>query len=146
MRKNKLVSTIFILMISFGAFAASDNDFKDMYLCFRAPLVKVKAHYDSVRWPDSDFANVCSLSLTIDATNPSYFYYSRKWRDPDLCKKFVKNWNNLKNENKKVCIAARLGSPEKVQRNGNELLERSAPYEVIKIGNWCHSYFDGYCD
>lgn len=143
---NILISTIFILMISFGAFAASDDEFKDMYLCFKIQLINVKAHYERVRWPDSAFINVCSLNLTIDATNPSYFYYSRKWRDPDLCKRFIKDWNELKKENRKVCIAARLGLPEKVQQNGKELFERSAPYEVIKSGPWCHSYFDGHCD
>lgn len=143
---NILKSIIFFLMISFGGFAASDDEVKDMYLCFKIQLIKAEVHYDRVRWPDNDFTDVCSISLTIDATNPSYFYYSRKWRAPDLCKKFTKDWNDLKKENKKVCIAARLDSPEKVLRSGKEYFEKSAPYEVIKSGQWCHSYFDGYCD
>ena len=143
---NKIALTLFIFMISFYAFAASDDEFKDMYICFRIHLIKLKVNYDRVRWPDSDFTNVCSLNLTIDSTNPSYFYYSRKWRDPDLCHKFIKDWNELKKENKRVCIAARLESFSKKTFKDKEFFERSAPYEVIKSGSWCHSYFDGYCD
>ncbi len=117
-----------------------------MYLCFPIGQIEVNAEYDRVRWPNSDLNNVCSLGFHIRKTNPAYFYYSRSWRDPSYCKSFMHKWAELKKENKEICIAARLDPPNKKKYKGKEFFQRSAPYEVIKSGNWCHSYFDGYCD
>jgi hypothetical protein len=55
-------------------------------------------------------------------------------------------WEKLKKENKEVCIAARLDPHTKEKSNGKEFFQSSAPYEVIKSGSWCHSYFEGYCN
>lgn len=142
----KILLVILVLFSSTHLLAENDIEFKDLYKCFDIHLVKIEIERDRVRWPGSSFTNVCSLGLTIDSTTPTYFYYSRGWRSPELCDQFVKDWNNLKKKNKKVCIAARLDPPDKKEDKGKEFFQRSAPYEVIKSENWCHSYFDGYCD
>lgn len=145
----KNIIIILTLFLSFNLLAANDDEFKDMYLCFNISEVKLNIEYDRVRWPDSQFNDVCSINIMIaqNQTNPAYFYYSRNWRYPALCKKFLKDWSKLKKDkNRKVCIAARLGTADKEMKNGKEFLERSAPYEVIKSGKWCHGYFTGYCD
>lgn len=146
--KQYLNSALMILLCitSIHALAGNDDEFKGSYICFKTSLIKVNVHYERTPWPDSSLTDVCSLSLTINATKPSYYYYSRGWRYPDLCRKFMSDWDGLKKENKKVCIAARLDLSEKVQKSGKTFLERSAPYEIIKSGSWCHSYFDGYCN
>jgi hypothetical protein len=140
---------ILTFILSFNLFAANDDEFKKMYLCFDITEMELNIDYDRVRWPDSQLTDVCSININVPAKNsePAYFYYSRSWIDPDFCKKFSLNWNELnKEKDRKVCIAARLDSADKIKRNGKEILERSASYEVIKSGNWCHSYFSGYCD
>lgn len=143
---KNIILMILLCTSSIRALAGNDDEFKESYICFKTNLIKVNIHYERAPWPDSSLTDVCSIGLSIIVTKPSYHYYSRGWRYPDLCRKFVQDWNELKKENKKVCIAARLDLPKKVQRNGKTFLERSAPYEVIKSGSWCHSYFDGYCN
>lgn len=137
---------LLVLLSSTHLFAAGDDEFKSLYRCFDIHLVKIEIERDRVRWPGSSFTNVCSISLTIDSTSLTYFYYSRGWRYPELCNQFAKDWNDLKKKNKEVCIAARLDPPDRREDKGKEFLQKSGPYEVIKSGNWCHSYFDGYCD
>lgn len=141
------VLAILLCITPIHVLAGNDDEFKGSYICFKVSLIKANANYERVRWPSSSLTDVCSINLSVNSTKPSYYYYSRGWRDPDLCRKFMKEWNEITKENRKVCIAARLDSPEKVQqKNRKEFLERSAPYEVIKSGSWCHSYFDGYCN
>ena len=142
---NRFILILFALSSTY-LFAASNDEFKSLYKCFDIHLVKIEIERDRVRWPGNSFTNVCSIGLTIDSTTPTYFYYSRGWRSPELCNQFVKDWSDLKKKNKEVCIAARLDPIEKKEDMGKEFFQRSAPYEVIKSGNWCHSYFDGYCD
>lgn len=137
---------LFISIFLFYVHASKDNEFRGSYICFNINLIKVKVNYERVRWPGSDFNNVCSLSFSINSTKPAYFYYSRGLRDPDYCKEIINEWEKYKNENRKVCIAARLDPPEIERYMGVKILERSAPYEIIRIGKWCHSYFEGYCE
>lgn len=136
---------VILFLMSFSAFAEVEADdleeYNGQYICFRSHLIKVRAEYDRVRWPDSAFTNVCSLSLQVVATNPSYFYITRKWRDPIYCKKFLRDWTELRKKNKKVCIAADLWPVKKVKYKGKVILERSGYWEIIRSGKWCRSYF-----
>ncbi len=142
-------TTIIILTLFFSlkTFSANDDEFKGMYSCFNIHQIKLNINYERVHWPNSQLNDVCDVSFNIDSTTPTYFYYTRGWHDPSFCKKILEDWNKLKEDtNRKVCIAARLDPAEKRKIGEKEFLERSAPYEVIKSGKWCHSYFGGYCN
>jgi hypothetical protein len=134
-----------LLILSTSIFAKNDK-FQNLYTCFDVNKVKVEIEWDKVQWPGTRFVDVCSIGLTIDRETLSYFYFSRGWRYPKLCTQFMSDWSYIRKNNKKVCIAARLDPPRKKIKNGKHFLERTAPYEVIKSGSWCHSYFDGYCE
>lgn len=141
----KAILVILSILNPIVSIAKNDDEFKNSYLCFDKDLVKVDIERDRVQWPSSDFTNVCSIGITINMNGVRYFYYSRGWRYPQLCKQFVENWNRYIKTNKKICIAARLDPLIKIEK-GKKTVEQSAPYEIIRIGNWCHSYFDGYCE
>lgn len=137
------VQLIFTLLIPFNVFAEDfdANEYKGQYICFRSSIVEAKANYERVRWPGSQLTNVCSISFSIYSISPAHFYYTRGWRDPEYCKMFMKEWNDLRKKNKKVCIAADQNPPEKVKYKGKDILEQSAPWEIIRSGKWCRSYF-----
>lgn len=140
---------LLLLIFSFSLWAIPDDEFKtpkSIYTCYRIDLVKAEAAYDRVIWPNSDYNNVCSLSFKIRSINPAHFYYTRSWRDPIFCKKFIKDWNKFSYRKLKVCIAGYLHGPDKIKYEDREVLEESGPWEVIRIGKWCKSYFEGNCD
>lgn len=138
----KKILSIIILFISFSIFAQNEVDeFKGQYICFKSHLIKVKANYERVRWPGTQFTNVCSLSFNIDSVNPAHFYYSRGWHDPLYCKKFLNEWNVLRKKHKKFCIAAEQHGLRKAKYKGKDILRESGYWEIIRSGKWCRSYF-----
>lgn len=143
----KIVFLLIILLISSNALGTvkKSDKFKNMYTCFNIKQVEASVEYDKVQWISEDYINVCELGLRITSLPHSYSYLTRNWRSPGYCKKFMKEWEKLKKESKKICIAAYLSYPEKRKYKGREILEQSGFWEVIKSENWCHTYFVGNC-
>jgi hypothetical protein len=146
----KTILLLFTLFISSSLTAGeNDNEFKiknEMFVCFNIKEIKINLEYDRIQWsPNESFTYVCSFSLHVSSNNVYFQYLTRRWRSPAYCKKFMKEWKELKKENKKVCIAAYISYPEKAKYKGKEVWEQSGFWEEIKSNNWCHTYFGGNC-
>ncbi len=138
-----------LLIIPLTLFASTEDDNKlpkELNTCFKAKLVKLEIEYTtSDIWSSPKEDPVCSLSFTVDSISPVRYYMQRSFKSPDYCKKFKKNWDKYIKKYKRVCIAAYLNEPYGTKHNGKTALVKSGYWETIKIGNWCHSYFVGYC-
>lgn len=142
----KIILLLVSLFTSLITLANANSDsLKDAYSCFDIKQVKADVDYDRVQWNSKKFINVCELGFRITSITPHYLYLTRNWRSPAYCKKFIREWEKLKKENRTVCIAAYLSYPEKKKYQGKEILEQSGFWEVIKSENWCHTYFVGNC-
>jgi hypothetical protein len=145
-RRIFLISLITSLSLyTFG----DDQDFsiqEEMFNCFKIDEIRINLEYEDIQWsPREKFSRVCSFSFHIISHNIYYQYLTRRWRSPSYCKKFFVEWENLKKEKSKICIAAYLSYPEKDKYQGKEVFVQSGFWEEIKSGNWCHTYFSGNC-
>lgn len=136
---------LLIFLNSNISYSKKIDEFKDRYTCFNVKLIKLNFSYDRIRWDSEDLTDVCDLSLEINSTIPRYFYLTRRWRSPAYCKNFKKEWQKLKIQDRKVCIAASFFSPDLVIPSGKMIKEQTGYWEVLKSENWCHSYFVGNC-
>lgn len=142
-----LISMILFFSLNSLAGGKKNEEFtKEMYTCFNIREIEVNVEYDRIQWsPNEKFTDVCIFGLHISSNDLHYHYSTRRWRSPAYCKKFIKEWKELKKGKRKVCISSYLSSPEKTKYKGKEVLEQSGFWEEIKSGNWCHTYFVGNC-
>lgn len=138
---NLLYMILFYKLIILKAEDIPEKSFK----CFNHKLVEIDFEYDRILTDNNIFVDVCDIGLTVMSVNQKYRYLTRNWRSPSYCKKIKKDWDALKKENRSVCIASYLSSPEKKTINGKKILESSGFWEVIKSEKWCHTYFEGNC-
>lgn len=138
---NFLYMVFFHMLIGLKADDIPEKTFK----CFNHRLVEIDLEYDKLVEDNNSFVNVCDIGLTVTSINLRYRYLTRNWRSPAYCNKFKKDWDALKKENRRICIASYLTLPEKKIINGKEILESNGFWEVIKSENWCHTYFTGNC-
>lgn len=121
------------------------NEFDEVpYACYPMKLVKAETTYERVDWPTSKENDLCSIEFNVNSVNPRRFYYTRSWKYPSYCRQFMKDWNRFAREKKTVCISARLSDQKTA--DGKKIIEQYGPWEVIRIGKWCRSYFGGGCD
>ena len=119
----KIIFAMLIFLISSRLFSADIDEMEKLYSCYSIRNIEVIVDYEKIQWsPQDPFVKVCAFTILVTNNNIHSIYSTRRWRSTAYCKKFINEWKNLKKlEDRKVCIAGFLSTPE--EKNDKDILE-----------------------